>query len=205
MVIGRTKPDGTPYTNTEEDWNWLSAQGEGRPLARLPPVRPDRRPAQRRRRSCRSSSEPEPPAAYLSVGVDVDDPGRGRHRARGRRRRTSPACSRTSSSCSARSRRSSRCSRRSPSSRQADLYLPTGEISDTLIHQMAQRRRRRRPADGRLLLLRLRPVRLADADLDRPQAAGVQGARCSPTSTSRCTGSRSPPTRSASTACHQRR
>ena len=24
MVIGRAKPDGTPYTNTEKDWLWLS-------------------------------------------------------------------------------------------------------------------------------------------------------------------------------------
>jgi hypothetical protein len=26
MIIGQTKPDGTPYTNTEADWEWLSSE-----------------------------------------------------------------------------------------------------------------------------------------------------------------------------------
>ena len=74
MVIGRTKPDGTPYTNTDADWLWLSGRmRQGRPLARLHPVRPDHRPAQRRADSC-GSSQPERPWPYLNVGVDVEIP-----------------------------------------------------------------------------------------------------------------------------------
>jgi hypothetical protein len=31
MVIGETKPDGTPYTNTDADWLWLASKaGKGR-------------------------------------------------------------------------------------------------------------------------------------------------------------------------------
>ena len=55
----------------------------------------------------------------------------------------------------------------------ADLYLPTGEISETQVHRMAVTA----PQDGRplvvLLLRRLRSGRLADGHLGRPQAAGA--------------------------------
>ena len=42
------KPDGEPYSNTEKDWLWLSGGGQGGPVPGPRPVRPDRRPAQRR-------------------------------------------------------------------------------------------------------------------------------------------------------------
>ena len=57
---------------------------------------------------------------------------------------------------------------------EADLYLPTGEISDTLVYQIAQEAN----DDGRPLVLftsaRLRSGRASDAGLHRPQAAGVR-------------------------------
>ena len=89
---------------------------------------------------------------------------------------------------------------------QADLYLPTGEISDTQAYRMAQSGGDvRRPPDGGVLLLRLRPGRLADADLAVPETPGAQGGSSSTAWTFRFTGWRSHPTRSASMACHQHR
>ena len=37
MLIGRPKPDGTPYTNTDADWTWLQADAG---KAAIAPVRP---------------------------------------------------------------------------------------------------------------------------------------------------------------------
>ena len=86
MVIGRPKPDGSAYTNTEADWLWLS--GEAGKAARwlgLHPVRSDLRQPQRRAgradlRASRSrsrtstsastSTSPTPTTSSRSVGVD---------------------------------------------------------------------------------------------------------------------------------------
>jgi hypothetical protein len=66
MVIGRPKPDGTPYTNTEADWLWISGDaGKAGAVARLHPVRADRRSAQRR---ARGAALHEPMAAVVCDG-----------------------------------------------------------------------------------------------------------------------------------------
>ena len=174
------KPNGMPYTNTDADWMWMSGgRGEGGPLARLRAVR---------RRSSTPATPPIVTVVRARSRCGRTSPPASKSRSppptsssRGSRSRTSPARSRTSSSSTARRRRSSDGARaRSPRARQADLYLPTGEISRHAAPPDGLGRRRRRPPDDRPLLLGLRPGRLADADLDRPQAAGVQGARSFP-------------------------
>jgi hypothetical protein len=136
MVLGRPKPDGTTYANTEADWLWLSA-GAGKAARWLgylpfdqivdqrntPPTvrvfkRPDLRP-------------------YLSVDVDIDVP---------------PVEDMMPTVGVAGfngiqpfklvlvGEKSSLAEVLEPiaSEHKADLYLPTGEPSDTLLHQMAR-------------------------------------------------------------------
>ena len=87
---------------------------------------------------------------------------------------------------------------------QADLYLPTGEPSDTMLHQMAKTG----AADGRPMVV----LYFTDCDPSGWQMPISVGRKlqafpraCSPALSSRFTGSRSPPIRSASTACRRRR
>ena len=205
MVIGRPKPDGTAVHQHRRGLAVAVRQGAARPHA-----------GSATSRSSRSSTSATPtpvvrifeqpePVRRTSPSASTSRSRRRRHRARRSASTASAAPSRTSWCWSARSHRSRTCSPRSPTATRPTCTCRPARSSDTLHLPDGQDRRRGRPADGRPVLLRLRPGRLADADLGRPQAAGVQGARCSPTSSSRCTGSRSSPTRSGSTACHQPR
>ncbi len=136
MVLGRIKPNGKPYANTEKDWTWLSedAGKAARWLGYLPfeQVLDQRNtPA-----IIRVFERPEP-HPYLTVGVHVEIPDAdditplvdiddfdgvqpyklvlfGEKSSLGDV--LGPIAERY----------------------QADLYLPTGEISDTLLHQMAR-------------------------------------------------------------------
>jgi hypothetical protein len=136
MVLGRPKPDGTAYGNTEADWLWLSGQAgkAARWLGYLPfdqvvdqrnsapIIRPFRR------------SEPRP---YLAIDVDIDVP---------------PVEDLMPTVGAAGfdgaqpfklvlfGEKSSLADVLGPvaTEHRADLYLPTGEISDTLLHQMAK-------------------------------------------------------------------
>lgn len=95
MVIGRLKPDGTPYRNTDADWLWL--QGDAAKAARWLGYLPfdqivDQRNAEP---EVRKYSHPDP-WAYLTVGIDVDLPDADDIMP-GWRWRTSGACSRTGS------------------------------------------------------------------------------------------------------------
>jgi hypothetical protein len=73
MVLGRPKPDGTPYTNTDEDWLWLSGDAgkAARWLGYLPfdQVLDQRNAAPTVRRFTSPA-----PYSYITVGVDVDIP-----------------------------------------------------------------------------------------------------------------------------------
>ena len=67
------------------------------------------------------------------------------------------------------------CSARSPQAHEADLYLPTGEMTDTLVYRMA----RTAAEDGRPMVV----LYFADCDpagwqmpVGRPEAAGVRRA-----------------------------
>ncbi len=146
MLLGRLKPNGTPYTNTDADWTWLEdhAAKAARWLGYIPfsqvvdqrnaPAVIQRFPA----------LEPQP---YITVGIDVDIPD------------VEDITPTVDVDVFARQpyklvffgEKSSLADVLGPlaEARQADLYLPTGEISDTMLHQMA----REGAADGRPMVV----------------------------------------------------
>jgi hypothetical protein len=135
MVIGRPKPDGTPYTNTDEDWNWLTddAGKAARWLGYLPF---DQIVDQRNSPPMvRVFTEPEP-APYISVAVEFEVPEledlvprAGVADFRGVQPYRLVFVGEKSSLADVLGPIAARY--------HADLYLPTGEISDTLLHTMA--------------------------------------------------------------------
>jgi hypothetical protein len=147
MVIGRSKPDGTPYRNTDADWLWL--QGDAAKAARFLGYIPfdqivDQRNAEP---EVREFSQPEP-WAYLTVGIDVelpdaDDimPGLSVEDFRGVQPYRVVMIGEKSSLADV----------LGPAARahDADLYLPTGEMSDTLVYRIA----RTAAGDGRPLVV----------------------------------------------------
>jgi hypothetical protein len=135
VLLGENKPDGTPYTNTEEDWQWLGlrAAKAARWLGLVPfEAIVDQRntpPVVRR------FVEPNP-TPYIGIGeveigipeeitptVNLDD-FRGVQPYRlvlfGEKVSLDEVLAPIAEA------------------RKADLYLPTGEASDTMIHQMAR-------------------------------------------------------------------
>ncbi|HRD60451.1 MAG TPA: hypothetical protein PLZ93_00520 [Nocardioides sp.] len=149
MVLGRPKPDGTAYTNTDADWLWLSgdAAKAARWLGYLPweQVVDQRNAAPLlRERPADDELELKP---YISVGMNVEIPdvadlapevlllGRARQ----------------AYSLALVGEKSSLEPVLAPLARRydADLYLPTGEPSDTMLHTMASRGAR----DGRPLVV----------------------------------------------------
>ena len=84
------------------------------------------------------------------------------------------SASNIASSSSARRPAWARCSSPLAESFDADLYLPSGEISDTLLATMAKTG----AEDGRemvvLVIADCDPGRLSDGGLDRPQASSLQ-------------------------------
>jgi hypothetical protein len=136
MVIGRPKPDGNPYTNTDADWLWLQADA-GKAARWLGYIPFDQIVDQR-------NAEPvvrlfEPPGElwkYVHVGINVEvpdasdlEPRAGLANFKG----TQPY------KLVIFGEKSSLEDVLGPiaQSHGADLYLPTGEISDTLLHKMA--------------------------------------------------------------------
>lgn len=135
-VIGRTRPDGQQYVNSEESWTWLSstAAKAARWLGYLPW---DRIVDQRNAEPLILINEVGDPEPFLSLGGvrvelpdDVDDPIIGLDNIHpqqpfklvffGEKSSLQPVLE--------------------PLAKRyhADLYLPTGEISDTLMHTMAR-------------------------------------------------------------------
>jgi hypothetical protein len=134
MVIGRAKPDGTPYTNTEKDWLWLS--GNAAKAARFLGYIPFAQITDQRNAApvIRVFEWPAP-GAYLSTELDIEIPDdieptlytndfRGVQPYKlvliGEKSSLEPVLSPVAAG------------------HQADLYLPTGEPSDTMLHQMAR-------------------------------------------------------------------
>ena len=135
MVIGRPKPDGTPYTNTDADWLWLSGDA-GKAARWLGYIGFGQITDQRNAAPTVQIFEPVEPSPYITVGLDVDVPdaddlvprvqvadftGTQAHKLVlfGEKSSLEPVLSPIAAE------------------HQADLYLPTGEISDTLLHQMS--------------------------------------------------------------------
>ena len=136
MVIGRPKPDGSPYTNTEADWLWLSG-GCGKAARFLGYIPFDQIVDQRNAEPVTRIFERKDPWPYLSVGIDVDLPAVDDIEPRigvGDFAGVQPY------KLVMVGEKSSLDDVLGPiaASYEADLYLPTGEISDTQIHQMAK-------------------------------------------------------------------
>jgi hypothetical protein len=136
MVIGRPKPDNTPYANTESDWLWLSGDA-GKAARWLGYIDFDQIVDQRNAPPVVRVFTAPVPEPYISVGLDVDIPdaddiepyvsAEGYEGAQpyklvliGEKSSLEPVLA--------------------PIAEQyeADLYLPTGEPSDTMLHQMAK-------------------------------------------------------------------
>ena len=134
-LIGQPKPNGEPYTNTDEDWTWLAGPAKAaRWLGYLPF---DRIVDQRNDEPEVQLWTPPDPAAYISTNFTITVPsaedlrpkvwlagfdGRQPYRIAlvGEKSSLRPILSRVARGF------------------EADLYLPTGEISDTQAHTMAQ-------------------------------------------------------------------
>jgi hypothetical protein len=145
MFIGQPKPDGTPYENTDPDWVWLSEKAvkAARWLGYIPFTQiTDQRNAEP---VIREFSRPEP-GAYLSTELNIEIPYdiepelytldfRGVQPYRlvliGEKSSLEPVLSPVAEAYD------------------ADLYLPTGEMSDTLIYRIAATA----AADGRPMVV----------------------------------------------------
>ncbi len=135
MVLGRAKPDGTIYENTDKNWEWL--QGDcakaGRFLGYLPFDQiTDQRNAEP---VIREFSRPEP-YPYMTVGIDVEIPEADEITPRlgvADFRGIQPY------HLVMIGEKSSLADVLGPiaQAHDADLYLPTGEPSDTLLYRMA--------------------------------------------------------------------
>jgi hypothetical protein len=147
MVIGRPKPDGAPYRNIDADWLWL--QGDAAKAARWLGYLPFDQIVDQRNAApeVREFSRPEP-WAYLTVGIDVDLPDADEimpslavQDFRGVQPYRVVMIGEKSSLADV----------LGPLARDhgADLYLPTGEMSDTQVHRIG----RTGAADGRPLVV----------------------------------------------------
>jgi hypothetical protein len=154
MVLGRPKPGGEPYTNTDEDWLWLS--GDAGKAARWLGYLPFDQIIDQRNAAptVRLFKHPQP-ISYINVGIDVDIPD------------ADDLVPKVEIYDFAGSQpyklvmigeKASLGDVLGPvaEQRHADLYLPTGEISDTLVYQMA----RVGAEDGRPMVV----LYFADAD-----------------------------------------
>ena len=136
MVIGQPKPDGTPYINTDADWVWLS-QVAGKAARWLGYLPFEQIVDQRNAAPTVQIFTPPEPTPYISVGVEVDIPDAddivpqvGIDGFDG----TQPY------KLVLIGEKSSLHEVLAPIAQtyRADLYLPTGEPSDTMLHQMAR-------------------------------------------------------------------
>lgn len=134
MLIGWPKPDGSPYRNVDRDWAWLvnDAAKASRFLGYLPF---GQIVDQRNAAPVIREFKPPSPSAYLSTGIDVEIPGditpelrawdfRGTQPYRivmiGEKSSLEPVLGPLAQAY------------------EADLYLPTGECTDAMLHRMAE-------------------------------------------------------------------
>lgn len=136
MMIGRPKPDGTPYTNTDPDWRWLAGHA-GKAARWLGYIPFDQIVDKRNAEPVVREHRPADPWPYVDVGLDMDIPdaadidpqvgvadfvGEQPYKLVlfGEKASLAPVLEPIASSYD------------------ADLYLVIGEISDTLLHQIAK-------------------------------------------------------------------
>ena len=144
-ILSQPKPDGSPYTNTDDDWLWLSetVMKAARWLGYVPFDQiTDQRNAEP---VIREFSRPHP-GAYLSTDLDIDipddiEPTLYTHGFHGVQPYHLVMIGEKSSLADVLSPIAAEY--------QADLYLPTGEMSDTLIYRIAETG----AADGRPMVV----------------------------------------------------
>ena len=73
MLLGRQKPDGSPYTNTEADWLWLAGDA-GKAVRWLGYIPWDQIADQRNSPPEIREFEPPDPGAFLHTELDVQIP-----------------------------------------------------------------------------------------------------------------------------------
>jgi hypothetical protein len=139
------KPDGLPYTNTDDDWEWLSekAAKAARWLGYVPFTQiTDQRNAEP---VIREFEYPEP-GAYLSTDLNIEIPDDIEPTLYTRDFRGVQPCHLVIIG-----EKSSLADDLGPIAEeyQADLYLPTGEMSDTLIYRIGETA----AADGRPMVV----------------------------------------------------
>lgn len=136
MVIGRPKPDGTPYTNTDKDWTWLSehAAKSARWLGYIPF---EQIVDQRNAAPIVEIFKRPDPVPYITVGINVEIPDAEDIIPRAD---VEDFTGTQPYKLVIFGEKSSLADVLRPLAREykADLYLPTGEISDTQIHTMAR-------------------------------------------------------------------
>jgi hypothetical protein len=136
MVLGRTKPNGLPYANTAKDWTWLS-EDAGKAARFLGYIDFDQIIDQRNAPPTVQRFTPPEPEPYITVGIEVEIPdvddivpqvaiddftGTQPYKLVfiGEKASLGEVLAPIAKG------------------RYADLYLPTGESSSTLIYQMAK-------------------------------------------------------------------
>ena len=152
-LIGETKPDGKPYTNTDDDWTWLCerAAKAARWLGRIAFDRlQDQRNAAPRIREY-AEPQPEPVVAFGAVELQLPDDLDPNMRLRDFRGVQAYRLALFAEKVSMESVLAPLAETYG-----ADLYLPTGEPSDTMIATLA----RTASDDGRPLVV----LYVADAD-----------------------------------------
>lgn len=133
---GRLKPDGLPYTNTDENWLWLS-EGCAKAARWLGYVGFDQIFDKRNAAPVVRIHEPPMPTPYVNVGINIEIPDAASLMPK-------VACADFRGTQPYKlvmfGEKSSLEEVLGPIAEQyhVDLYLPTGEISDTLLHQMAR-------------------------------------------------------------------
>ena len=135
MVIGEPKPDGSIYTNTEADWLWLS--GKAGKAARWLGYIPFEKITDERNTPpvVRVFEHPEPAASIAVGGVEIEIPEELQPRPELEDFRAVQPFKLVLFG-----EKTSLEDVLAPiaEARKADLYLPTGEASDTMIHRMAK-------------------------------------------------------------------
>jgi hypothetical protein len=153
-TTGLTKPNGQPYLNTEDDWIWLEERA-GKAARWLGYIPFERIIDQRNSPPIIHRKPKRIAEALISVGVDVDIPDvddlEPRPIARGFDARQAFCFAMFGEKASLEEVLDPMAD-----AKQADLYLPTGEISDALLYQIAKDAN----ADGRPLVM----FTLADCD-----------------------------------------
>lgn len=136
MVLGRPKPNGAAYENTESDWLWLSGQA-GKAARWLGYLPFDQITDQRNAAPEVTEFEEPEPEPYLTIDVDIRVPAV-------RELMPKVGCAGFVGAQPYKlvvvGEKSSLADVLGPiaTEHEADLYLPTGEPSDTLLYQMAR-------------------------------------------------------------------